>query len=62
MKIRPVRAQSFHADGQTDTTKLTVPFRNFAKAPKTLYHAVQFPARCRYSMQISISSTYIAYA
>ena len=24
----------FHADGQTDMTKLTVAFRNFANAPK----------------------------
>jgi hypothetical protein len=26
---RPVGAQLFHADGQTDMTKLTVAFRNF---------------------------------
>ena len=35
MKIRPVRAELFHADGQTDMTKLTVAFRNFAKGCKT---------------------------
>jgi hypothetical protein len=35
MKIRPVAAELFHADRQTkDMTKLTVAFRNFAKAPK----------------------------
>jgi hypothetical protein len=38
MKIRPVGAELFHADGQTnrqtDKTKLIVSFRNFAKAPK----------------------------
>jgi hypothetical protein len=36
MKIRPVGAELFHADEerQTDMTKLTVAFRNFAKAPK----------------------------
>ena len=36
MKIRPVGAELFHADGQTDTamTMLTVTFRNFANAPK----------------------------
>ena len=40
MKIRPVGAELFHADGrtdtdrQTDTTKLTVSFRNFVNAPK----------------------------
>jgi hypothetical protein len=39
MKIRPVGAELFHADGQKNTqldmTKL-VTFRNFAKAPKIL--------------------------
>jgi hypothetical protein len=35
MKIRPVGAELFHADGQTDMTKLIVAFRNFANAPKT---------------------------
>jgi hypothetical protein len=43
MKISPVGAELFHADGrmderagrQTDMTKLIVAFRNFAKAPKT---------------------------
>jgi hypothetical protein len=34
MKIRPSGA----ADEQTDTTKLIVAFRNFANAPKNLYH------------------------
>ena len=34
MKIRPVGAELFHADRQTDMTKLIVAFRNFAKAPK----------------------------
>jgi len=36
MKIRPVGAELFHADGRTDrhTTKLIVAFRNFANAPK----------------------------
>jgi len=28
MKIRPVGAELFHADGQTDMTKLIVAFRN----------------------------------
>ena len=35
MKIRPVRAELFHADRQTDMTKLIVALRNFAKAPET---------------------------
>jgi len=35
MKIRPVGAE-FHADGQADTTKLIVAFRNTTNAPKKL--------------------------
>jgi hypothetical protein len=38
MKIRPVLAELFHVEGQTDrltgTTNLIVGFRNFANAPK----------------------------
>jgi len=34
MKIRPVDAESFYADGWTDMTKLIVAFRNFANVPK----------------------------
>jgi len=39
MKILPVVAELFHADRrtQTDTTKLTVTFSNFANSPKTNY-------------------------
>jgi hypothetical protein len=33
-KIRPVVAELFHADAQTDVTKLIVAFRNFTNAPK----------------------------
>jgi hypothetical protein len=29
----PVRAELFHVDGQTDTTKLVLTFRNFANSP-----------------------------
>jgi hypothetical protein len=35
IKIRPVGAESFHADGRTDMTELIVAFRNFANEPKT---------------------------
>ena len=35
MKIRRVGAE-FHADGQTDMTKLKDAFRNFANAPENL--------------------------
>jgi roadblock/LC7 domain-containing protein len=34
MKICPVGAGLFGADGQTDMTKLMAPIRNFANAPK----------------------------
>jgi len=36
MKIRPMEAESFHADGRTDFTKLIVVIRNFVNAPKEL--------------------------
>jgi hypothetical protein len=34
VKIRPVGAELFGADGQTDMTKLIVAFRNFTNGPK----------------------------
>ena len=34
MKIRPVRAELFQTDGQTDMTKLILAFHNFANASK----------------------------
>jgi hypothetical protein len=34
MKIRPLGAEQFHADRQTDVTKLTVAFHNFVNMPK----------------------------
>jgi hypothetical protein len=37
MKIRPVGAELFYADGRTDMTKLIGAFRNFANAPKKEY-------------------------
>jgi len=36
MKIRPVGAELFHADGRTDM-KLIAAFSNFAKAPNKTY-------------------------
>jgi hypothetical protein len=33
-KIRPLEAELYHADRQTDMTKLIVAFRNFSNAPK----------------------------
>ena len=37
MKINPVGAELFHADGRTDMTKLIVAFCNFANAPKDYF-------------------------
>jgi len=37
MKICPVEAKLLHVDGQTDMTKLTGAFWNFANAPKKQY-------------------------
>jgi len=34
MKLRPVGAELFHTDGQTDMTKLIIAFHNFANASK----------------------------
>ena len=34
IKISPVGAELFHAEGQTNKMKLKVAFLNFAKAPK----------------------------
>jgi hypothetical protein len=34
LKIRPVEAELFHADGRTDMMKLIAVFRNFTNAPK----------------------------
>jgi len=35
MKIRPLAAELFHADGQTDVKKLTVNFYNLGIATKS---------------------------
>ena len=49
MKIRPVGAELFHADGRTDMTKPTVAFRSFTDAPKhtTFRRQRQFRLRRR---------------
>ena len=43
MKIRPVGAELFRADGQTDMAKLIVALRNFMNASesKNMYHAYE---------------------
>jgi hypothetical protein len=46
MKIHPVTAELFHADGRTDMTKLIVSFRSFANAPgKCLIFRVEFEVK-----------------
>jgi hypothetical protein len=37
MKIGPMGAELFHANGRTDITKLRVAFHNFANAHKNLF-------------------------
>jgi len=37
MKIRPVGAELFQADAETDMTKIIVDLRSFANAPKNGY-------------------------
>jgi hypothetical protein len=47
MKIRPLKAELFHADGRTDITDLIVAFRHFINAPKefTLTQYTDSPPR-----------------
>jgi hypothetical protein len=45
MKIHPVVAELFDADGQTEMTKLIVGFRNFANAPKSEQKYTYFKIR-----------------
>ena len=45
MKIRPVGAEFFHADRQTDLTKLIVIFRYLADAPKKLFLVLRIEIR-----------------
>ena len=42
VKIRPVGAELFRADGQTDIMKLTVAFGNFVNAPKKIYILLEY--------------------
>jgi len=55
MKVRPLRAQLFHAGGQTDMTKLTVAIRSFMNAPKTqrLIRLAGLVARIRGTLEIT---------
>jgi hypothetical protein len=51
MKIRPVGAEFFHAegggtDGQTDMAKLIVVFRNFTNAPNEMLSVMRNVLDC----------------
>jgi hypothetical protein len=59
MKIRPVGAELFHADGQTDTMKLIVAFSNFANASKM--HVEYYPFVSHYTTQSVMLSTPLSY-
>ena len=50
MKIRPVGAEFFHANGQTSMTKLPVAFRNVAKAPKRNMKLASYTSKFHYIM------------
>ena len=54
MKIRPVGAELFHADGRTDITKLIVASRNFANAPKMW--SIVFARTCQNKIMRSLSA------
>jgi hypothetical protein len=42
IKTLPVGVELFHAEGQTDMTKLIVAFRNFANAPDVLSNGTDY--------------------
>ena len=48
MKIRPIGAELFHADGRTDMTKLIVAFRHFANGPKNERGSSIYPFPTKY--------------
>jgi hypothetical protein len=48
IKILPVGAEFFHADGLTNMTKLIVAFRNFANAPTNVF----LLPRCEFNFMV----------
>jgi hypothetical protein len=46
MKIPPMEAELFHADGQTDGHDEASLFRNFAKAPKNEKVTLRMRTKC----------------
>ena len=49
MKIRPVGADLFHADGQTDMTMLIVNLTLYV--PRIMFQCVDKPTRCNTSYE-----------
>jgi hypothetical protein len=71
MQIRPVGAELFHADGQTNMTKLIVAFRNFANAPENTAldrlfglwtYCADLPQRVRFDLRISLSRPLVSHS
>jgi len=54
MKIHPVGATLFHADGQADMMKLTVAFKNFVNAPKSKI-LISPLIKCKFSWEQSLN-------
>jgi len=54
MKLRPVGAELFHMDGQTDRwmTKLVVAFRNFRSTPKNFGFVYQFGMKIKHMTNV----------
>jgi len=50
MKILPVGAEFFHANGQTDVKKISVAFGNFANAPYKEYEPCILHTKFHYIM------------
>jgi hypothetical protein len=59
MKIHPVGAELFNADGRTDTTKLIVAFLSDASTPKDASTIVQCGYKTRVDFQNGISSNIV---
>jgi len=64
IKIRPVGAELFHADGRTDMTKLKVAFCDSANAPKIVRVSVNVPSSLKvscncFNVWLSYINTYI---
>ena len=55
MKIRPVGAELFHADGQTHMMKLIITFRNFVNVPKNPLCTMQTAASAALKPEIFCS-------